>query len=416
MQCPRESRSITTTRRKRCPTRIGNIIRQRGGSHHRHASVAAEHHGFLAQADTGLADLLWHVHWVLLGVAVTVPERYPQDDERGLRRSYGEIMLRGHEEYRHDDADGASYDCRLRGSPADVGRPRRLAGERDGGRDEAVQVLTSPERLLIVVLFIFLWNLRISLITLTAIPLSIIITAMAFSHFGISMNTMTLGGLAAAIGELVDDSIVDIENIFRRLKENYRKSSPDSPLRVIFLASCEVRNSIVYATLIVVLAVLPLFSLSGLEGRMFAPLGLAYLTTLLASLVVSLTVTPVLASYLLFKKDFVGKQGDPLLLRWLKWVDGYLLRFTLRHSTAVLVTVGVLVVLSHYIHLMVTVHGAAGDCPVFRPKAQPFEYGLTENTGLSPSAAEGGQSHFRGEDARFLTQCRPRRENWDSPL
>jgi CzcA family heavy metal efflux pump len=197
----------------------------------------------------------------------------------------------------------------------------------------------------IVVLFIFLWNLRTSLITLTAIPLSIIITALAFSYFGISINTMTLGGLAVAIGELVDDSIVDIENIFRRLKENYHKPTPDNPLKVIFLASCEVRNSIVYATLIVVLVVFPLFSLAGLEGRMFAPLGLAYMATLLSSLLVSLTVTPVLASYLLPGANFLKKKGDPLLLRWLKWADTYLLRFTLRHATAVLATFAVLVVL-----------------------------------------------------------------------
>ena len=173
----------------------------------------------------------------------------------------------------------------------------------------------------IVVLFIFLWNFRTSLITLTAIPLSIILTALTFSYFGISINTMTLGGLAVAIGELVDDSIVDIENIFRRLKENRLKPNPDNPIRVIFLASCEVRNSIVYATLIVVLVVFPLFSLAGLEGRMFAPLGLAYLTTLLASLVVSLTVTPVLASYLLPKAKFLRTKADPFLLRWLKWAD-----------------------------------------------------------------------------------------------
>jgi len=198
----------------------------------------------------------------------------------------------------------------------------------------------------IVVLFAFLWNFRTSLITLTAIPLSIIFTALTFSHFGISINTMTLGGLAVAIGELVDDSIVDIENIFRRLKENRQKPSPDSPIKVIFLASCEVRNSIVYATLIVVLVVFPLFSLAGLEGRMFAPLGLAYLTTLLASLLVSLTVTPVLASYLLPKARFLQREGDPLLLRWLKWADTYLLKFTLRHSTAVLVVVAMLVALS----------------------------------------------------------------------
>ncbi|MCL4207383.1 MAG: CusA/CzcA family heavy metal efflux RND transporter [Pirellulaceae bacterium] len=198
----------------------------------------------------------------------------------------------------------------------------------------------------VVVLFLFLANLRTSLITLSAIPLSIIITALAFSYFGVSVNTMTLGGLAVAIGELVDDSIVDIENIFRRLKENNHKPAPDNPLRVVFLASCEVRNSIVYATLIVVLVVLPLFSLVGLEGRMFAPLGLAYLTTLLASLVVSLTVTPVLASYLLPRAKFLKGENDPVLLRGLKWADRHLLRFTLRHSTAVLVVVAILMLLS----------------------------------------------------------------------
>lgn len=198
----------------------------------------------------------------------------------------------------------------------------------------------------VVVLFIFLWNFRISLITLTAIPLSIILTALTFSYFGISINTMTLGGLAVAIGELVDDSIVDIENIFRRLKENRLKPNPDNPLRVIFLASCEVRNSIVYATLIVVLVVFPLFSLAGLEGRMFAPLGLAYLTTLMSSLVVSLTVTPVLASYLLPRAKFLERKGDPLLLRGLKWADTYLLKFTLRYSTLVLVVFAAAVVLA----------------------------------------------------------------------
>ncbi len=216
----------------------------------------------------------------------------------------------------------------------------------DSAIDNVKEAIRDGVIWVIVVLFIFLWNLRTSLITLTAIPLSIIITALAFSYFGISINTMTLGGLAVAIGELVDDSIVDIENIFRRLKENHHKATPDKSLKVIFLASCEVRNSIVYATLIVVLVVFPLFSLAGLEGRMFAPLGLAYLTTLLASLVVSLTVTPVLASYLLPRANFLKKEGDPLLLRWLKRADTAILRLTLRHSTCVLAAVTVLVLVS----------------------------------------------------------------------
>ncbi|MCH8828224.1 MAG: efflux RND transporter permease subunit [Planctomycetes bacterium] len=198
----------------------------------------------------------------------------------------------------------------------------------------------------VVVLFIFLWNIRTSTITLTAIPLSILITALFFNYFGISINTMTLGGLAVAIGELVDDSIVDIENIYRRLKENRLKENPDNPLKVIFRASAEVRNSIVYATLIVVLVVFPLFSLAGLEGRMFAPLGLAYLLTLVCSLFVSLTVTPVLASFLLPNAKFMQNAKDPFLLRWLKRADAHLLRFVLKHTTAVLTTVSLLVAVS----------------------------------------------------------------------
>src|SRR5205814_1904948 len=109
------------------------------------------------------------------------------------------------------------------------------------------------------------WNVRTSAITLAAIPLSMIITALVFRWFGITINTMTLGGLAVAIGELVDDSIVDVENIYRRLKENRHRAQPVHPLKVIYQASAEVRNSIVYATLIVVLVIVPLFSLSGLE-------------------------------------------------------------------------------------------------------------------------------------------------------
>ncbi len=198
----------------------------------------------------------------------------------------------------------------------------------------------------VIILFLFLWNLRTSLITLTAIPLSIVITVLVFRWFGVSINTMTLGGLAVAIGELVDDSIVDIENIFRRLKENRQLPRPLHPLRVIYLASSEVRSSIVYATLIVVLVVMPLFALPGLEGRLFAPLGLSYVATLVASLLVSLTVTPALASYLLPNAKFLAHEHDPLLVRWLKWGDERLLRFSLRHSSAVLSVVALLVVAS----------------------------------------------------------------------
>ncbi len=200
-----------------------------------------------------------------------------------------------------------------------------------------------------VILFLFLWNFRTSAITLTAIPLSLLLTALIFYWFGLSINTMTLGGIAVAVGELTDDAIVDIENIFRRLKENRQKARPDHPLKVIFLASCEVRNSIVFATLIVCLVVMPFFFLSGLEGRMFAPLALAYIVSLLASLAVSLTVTPVLASFLLPRARFMEHRRDPFLLRWLKWLDERVLRFALRHPWPILTGTLTLAVLSKLI-------------------------------------------------------------------
>jgi CzcA family heavy metal efflux pump len=233
--------------------------------------------------------------------------------------------------------------------PADVTIEREIFKQADfirsaiGNVEEAIR---DGAIWVIVILFLFLWNLRTSAITLTAIPLSIIVTVLVFDYFGISINTMTLGGLAVAIGELVDDSIVDIENIYRRLKENRQKPQPENPLKVIFLASSEVRNSIVYATLIVVLVVFPLFSLAGLEGRLFAPLGLSYVVTLAASLLVSLTITPVLASLLLPQAKFLAERDDPFVLRWLKRFDARLLRITLRHAYAVLAVVTVLVVIS----------------------------------------------------------------------
>ncbi|MGL4594641.1 MAG: efflux RND transporter permease subunit, partial [Thermoguttaceae bacterium] len=170
--------------------------------------------------------------------------------------------------------------------------------------------------LIVIVLYLFLMDWRITFITMLAIPISIIITCLIFARFGLSINTMTLGGLAVAIGELVDDAIVDVENIYRRLRQNFLKPSEDrqSVLQVVFNASCEIRNSIVYGTFIVVLVFFPVFFLSGMEGLLFAPMGIAYITSLAASLLVSLTVTPVLASLLLPKKAMRHRDKESFML------------------------------------------------------------------------------------------------------
>lgn len=201
--------------------------------------------------------------------------------------------------------------------------------------DNVKEALRDGTILVFIVLFLFLMNLRTTVITLTAIPLSFLVTAIVFHFFGLSVNTMTLGGLAVAIGELVDDAIVDVENVFRRLKENSNRGNPLPTLQVVYEASSEVRNSIVFATIIVVLVFLPLFYMSGIEGRLFIPLGMAYIVSLVASLFVSLTITPVLCSLLLTKGKLVEHE-DGKLVRALKRWDRRVLEWALSHPRTVM--------------------------------------------------------------------------------
>lgn len=194
-----------------------------------------------------------------------------------------------------------------------------------------------------VVLFLFLLNFRTTFITLMAIPLSFAITLLVFRWFGISVNSMTLGGLAVAIGMVVDDAIVDVENVFRRLRENANAPTPKPKLEVIASASAEVRNSILYATLFIILVFIPLLGLSGVAGRLFTPIAIATIVSMVASFVVSLTVIPVLCSFLLNPKE--GKEHkDGFFAKSLKWVFKHTwLRLALDFPFAVLVFAGVLV-------------------------------------------------------------------------
>ena len=238
------------------------------------------------------------------------------------------------------------------------------------------QALRDGAVMVAFILFLFLLNLRTTLISLTAIPVALLTTAVVFQFFGLSINTMTLGGLAIAIGELVDDAVVDVENVLRRLRENRRVADPKPVLEVIARASTEVRSGVVYATLIVVLVFLPLFALPGIEGRLFTPLGLAYIVSILASMLVATTLTPVMCYWLLPKMKRLD-HGDSPLVKWLKIGDGHLLRWSFRHGGALLMAAGLAVL-------------AAAAAATLLPRSflPPFNEGtLTVNVLLNPGTS-----------------------------
>ena len=247
------------------------------------------------------------------------------------------------------------------------------------------RVLFEAALVVAVVLFAFLLNWRTTAISLTAIPVSILTTAIIFKLLGLSINTMTLGGLAIAIGELVDDAVVDVENIFRRLRENREQGNPRSVFDVVVSASNEVRSGIVYATMIIVLVFVPLFALSGIEGRLFAPLGHAYIISILASLLVSITLTPVMAYYLLPGMKRLAER-ESWLVRKLKSANHAALGLAFAHR-GLLLGVTALAVLG-------AGAGALGLTRAFLPAFNEgtFTINIAFNPGISLSEVDPGRA------------------------
>jgi CzcA family heavy metal efflux pump len=248
--------------------------------------------------------------------------------------------------------------------------------------------------LVIAVLFLFLMNLRTTLITLTAIPLSVAITAITFAAFGLGIDTMTLGGLAVAIGTLVDDAIVDVENVYRRLWENGRRPAPRNVLQVVYEAASEVRKPVTYGTLLVCVVYLPLFFLSGIEGRLFAPIGVSYIVSVIASLLVALTVTPVLCALLLGSTRHSDREYGGRFVGALRALTARVARVSIARTGAVL---GVLVSLSICAGAIAFTRGTT-----FLP---PFQEGtLQVNVSLPPDASLETSDAFGRRLEKMLMQ------------
>ena len=262
--------------------------------------------------------------------------------------------------------------------------------------DNVLEALRDGSIFVVLILILFLQNFRTTFITLTAIPLSILATALVFAAFGMSVNTMTLGGIAVAIGELVDDAIVDVENVYRRLRENRHSASPRPVFDVVFQASSEIRNAIVVGTIVVLLVFIPLFALSGIEGRLFRPLAIAYIVSILASLVVSLTVTPALCSLILPRMKRMEEEKDGRVLRFFKHAAQKAYDVTLPRPKQVLAVCGALVVFGAF---LVTRLGVE-----FLP---PFNEGTATINVLSDPGVSLKQSDEYGRTAESLMLAVP---------
>ncbi|MGF1579881.1 MAG: efflux RND transporter permease subunit [Gemmataceae bacterium] len=269
----------------------------------------------------------------------------------------------------------------------------------DLGVFNVVEAIILGGVLVLIILFLFLMNFRTTFISLAAIPLSLAITAIVFKVVGwfssvpLTINVMTLGGIAVAIGELVDDAIVDVENIYRRLRENNTSANPRPVVKIIYEASLEVRSAIVLGTILVILVFLPLFFLPGLEGRLFVPLGVAYIVSILASLLVSLSVTPVMSYYLLPKARSTQHTRDGFVLRFLKWLARYLIWFSMAFPRTILIVSWALVMASVWALMQIGTD--------FLP---PFDEGSVQvNVSLPPGSSLKASNEVSSQvDNKFL--------------
>lgn len=253
--------------------------------------------------------------------------------------------------------------------------------------DNVAVALRDGAIFVVVVLFAFLFSFRTTLISVLAIPLSLVVALIGLKVMGIGINTMTLGGMTIAIGALVDDAIIFVENIYRRLRENVRRDQPAPAARVVYRACSEVRQSVVFSTAIIMLVFAPLFFLQGVEGRLLEPLGLAYLFAIAASLLVALTLTPVLSLWLLSKNKALGEEKDPPVIRFAKRLYAPILNASLRFAPAVLTLSIVLVVAT----LLVISQFGRSFLPEFNEGSLTIKATAPPGTSLDTSAAIGRQ-------------------------